>query len=116
MITYNQSVIYHIHLNMSLPLESKLFKGFADESRLSILDTLLSGSKTVSDIVDKTNLSQPNVSAHLSCLFDCALVKKTKKGREVYYRLSCKEIVSIFEAVRKIVKKRGDAIDTCKNY
>jgi DNA-binding transcriptional ArsR family regulator len=101
---------------MSLTLESKLFKGFADESRLSILDTLLSGPKTVSDIVDKTSLSQPNVSAHLSCLFDCSLVKKTKKGREVYYRLSCKEIGSIIEGVRKIVKKRGNTIQACKNY
>lgn len=101
---------------MSLLLESKLFKGFADESRLSILKVLLSGPKTVSDIVDKTKLSQPNVSAHLSCLFDCVLVKKTKKGREVYYRLSCKEIASVIEAVRKILKKRGDAIDACKNY
>lgn len=116
MVTYKQLVIYHTYYCMSLSLESKLFKGFADESRLSILETLLPGPKTVSDIVDKTDLSQPNVSAHLSCLFECGLVKKTKKGREVYYRLSGKEIVSIIEAVRKVVKKRSHAIDSCKNY
>lgn len=101
---------------MPLHLESKLFKGFADDSRLSILEKLISGPKTVSYIVEKTLLSQPNVSAHLSCLFDCALVKKTKKGREVYYRLSSREIAKIIEVVRRIVRKHGKAIVECRNY
>jgi len=42
----------------AVPLKAKLFRGFADSSRLSILETLRSGPMTVSDIVTATWLSQ----------------------------------------------------------
>ncbi len=35
-----------------------------------------------------TELSQSNVSNHLSCLLDCELVHREQQGRFVYYQLS----------------------------
>lgn len=99
-----------------LQLEAKLFKGFADQSRLSILEAILDGPKTVSEIVKATKLSQPNTSAHLSCLLDCGLVRKEKKGREVFYQISVKEIVDIIFTTRKILKKHGKEIYKCTHY
>ena len=99
-----------------MQLESKLFKGFADQSRLSILETILGGSKTVSQIVKATKLSQPNVSAHLACLLDCGLVRKEKRGREVFYRISMKEIKSIFNQARKILSNHSKEIYKCTRY
>ena len=55
-------------------LQAKLFRGFGDPSRLGILDALRNGPLTVSEIVEATSLSQPNVSNHLGCLRDCGLV------------------------------------------
>ena len=57
----------------SIDLQAKLFRGFADPSRLGILDALRNGPLTVSEIVEATSLSQPNVSNHLGCLRDCGL-------------------------------------------
>lgn len=37
-----------------IQLEAKLFKGFADQSRLLILSTIVDGPKTVTEIVEKT--------------------------------------------------------------
>lgn len=55
----------------ALALKAKLFRGFADPSRLSILEALRDGSLSVGEIATATALSQPNVSNHLSCLLDC---------------------------------------------
>ena len=62
---------------LGLSVKAKLFNGFADPSRLSILEALRSGPLTVTDIVTTTGLSQSNVSNHLSCLRDCGLVSKS---------------------------------------
>lgn len=99
-----------------LQLESKLFKGFADKSRLAILKTILASPKTVSDIAEATKLSQPNTSIHLACLLECNLVRKEKKGREVFYRISSKEIKKVIEGARKILSKYSKEIYKCERY
>lgn len=99
-----------------LTLASRLLKGFADRSRLAILSALIDGPKTVSEIVKATELSQPNTSAHLACLLECHLVQRTKKGRQVFYRVSQREIGTIVRAVGKILDRQGDIIDKCNNY
>jgi len=71
-----------------LALKAKFFRGLAEPSRLAILEALLHGPRTVSEIVAATGLSQPNASAHLSCLRDCGLVIREARGRHAYYRLA----------------------------
>jgi DNA-binding transcriptional ArsR family regulator len=72
----------------SIALQAKLFRGFADPSRLSIMETLREGEMTVGEIVEATELSQSNISNHLACLRDCGLVTAEQDGRYVRYRLS----------------------------
>ncbi len=55
-------------------LKAKLFRGLADASRLRVLEAICHQPLTVSAIVAATQLSQSNVSNHLSCLHDCGLV------------------------------------------
>ena len=71
-----------------LSLKAKLFRGFGDTSRLSILESLRGGPLTVGEIVTATGLSQSNVSNHLGCLRDCGLVLAEQEGRYVTYHLS----------------------------
>lgn len=99
-----------------LHLETKLFKGFADKSRLAILKTILTGPKTVSEIVAATKLSQPNTSIHLACLLDCGLVGKEKKGREVFYRISSREIKKVIAGAQNILNDHGKEISNCTRY
>ncbi len=97
-------------------LEAKLFKGFADKSRLLILEALSSGRKSVTEITEETGLSQPNTSAHLTCLLECGLIRKEKKGREVFYEVSTDEVPRIMESVQKILKKFSKEIYDCTRY
>lgn len=99
-----------------LDLESKLFKGFADKSRLAILKTILKTPKTVTAIARATKLSQPNTSLHLACLLECGLVQKEKKGREVFYFASMPDIGKMLATVETIVTKHRQKIKRCKNY
>jgi len=97
-------------------LEAKLFKGFADKSRLLILETISDGPKTVTEIVEGTKLSQPNASAHLACLLECGLIHKEKNGREVIYEIRVKEVFDIIGSAQKILKKFSKEIYDCTRY
>lgn len=99
-----------------IQLEAKLFKGFADQSRLLILSVISDEPKTVTEIVDKTKLSQPNTSAHLACLLECGLIRKEKKGREVFYEVSSKEVSNIIRQAQKVLKQHSKEIYNCTRY
>ncbi len=99
-----------------IQLEAKLFKGFADQSRLSILRTILEKPRTVSEIVKMTKLSQSNTSAHLACLLECGLIRKEKKGREVFYEVSSEEVSSIIRQAQKVLKQHSKEIYNCTRY
>lgn len=92
----------------ALALKAKLYRGFADRSRLSILEALRGGPLSVSAIVETTGLSQSNVSNHLACLADCGLVIREQDGRFVYYQLSdprVDELLALADAVLADVAK-----------
>ena len=99
-----------------IQLEAKLFKGFADQSRLLILSVISNGPKTVTEIVDKAKLSQPNTSAHLACLLECGLIRKEKKGREVFYEVSAKGVSKIILQAQKILEQHSKEIYNCTRY
>jgi DNA-binding transcriptional ArsR family regulator len=101
--------------NNQIKLEAKLFKGLGDESRLAILETMLEGEKNVSEVVDLTGLSQPNVSMHLKCLQGCGLVEQSRKGRHIYYRHSTKDLKKLVNLAKKILKENQKEISECKN-
>lgn len=99
-----------------LHLEAKLFKGFGDSSRLAILELLSEKEQTVSEIVQETELSQPNVSMHLACLLDCGLVQNRKDGRNTFYQLSGEEVKKVIKAARKIISQHSKELFECTRY
>ena len=100
----------------ALKVKSKLFRGFADMSRLSILEALRQGAKNVSQLVAETGLSQPNTSIHLSCLRCCGLIKREYRGRYSYYSIASRKIVRILEAVENSLGEVHDRIEECDRY
>ncbi len=99
-----------------LQLEAKLFKGFGDSSRLAILEVIAEKPITVSEIVEETELSQPNVSMHLACLLDCGLVQKRKEGRNIYYQLSGDEVKEVIKTAKKIISAHSKELFECTRY
>ena len=99
-----------------LQLEAKLFKGFGDPSRLTIIESITEKKLTVSEIVKKTELSQPNVSMHLACLLDCGLVTNTKEGRNSYYELAGTHVEKIVKLAQEIVSQHSKQLFECTRY
>lgn len=93
--------------------KAKLFRGLSDVSRLSILQALSKGSVTVSEIVQHTGLSQPNVSNHLSCLRNCGLVQSKQKGRNIYYSYANQRIGDLLQLVDNIVSDMAHGFQDC---
>lgn len=65
-----------------------VFKGFADPTRLRILNLLAAGRLCVCDIVQLLDLPQPTVSRHLAYLRRTGLVTATRDVRFAYYQLA----------------------------
>ena len=97
-------------------LKAKLFRGFADPSRLAILEALRAGPLTVTDIVASTGLSQPNASNHLGCLRDCGLVAATQEGRYVRYQLSDPRVAALLGLADELLADVARGIYECTRY
>lgn len=65
-----------------------LFKGFADPTRLRVLNALVAGELCVCDLVDLLGLAQPAVSRHLAYLRRMGLVEATREWKFAHYRLA----------------------------
>lgn len=100
----------------SIEIQSKLFRGFSDPSRLSILNALRDGAVAVNEIVEATGLSQPNVSNHLGCLRDCGLVISEQQGRFVYYELSDKRVEKLLRLADELLADVAKGVYECTRY
>lgn len=100
----------------SLNLKSKLFRGFADSSRLSIVESLREGPRSVTEIVEITGLTQPNASNHLACLLDCGLVEREARGRYAYYRLADGRVRELLEIADAIMEEIAPGFYVCPKY
>jgi ArsR family transcriptional regulator len=65
-----------------------LFRGFADPTRLRILNALAAGELCVCDLVDLLQMAQPAVSRHLAYLRRAGLVEATREWKFAHYRLA----------------------------
>lgn len=97
-------------------LKAKLFRGFSDTSRLSILDVLQEGPLTVGEIVETTGLSQSNTSNHLACLRDCGLVVAEQQGRYVTYRLSDPRVPELLSLAESLLADVARGVYQCTRY
>lgn len=100
----------------NIELQAKLFRGFADPSRLSILETLREGERSVGDLVQATGLTQPNVSNHLSCLRDCGLVTIRQQGRFAYYSLSDERVARLLALADGLLADVARGVYECTRY
>lgn len=96
-------------------LRAILFHGFSDPRRLAIVEELAVGERRVGEIVAATGLAQPSVSTHLGCLWECGLVARERRGREVHYRL-IEGVDELMIAADGILDRAGDTVGACPKY
>jgi len=95
---------------------SDLIKEISEPSRRSILLELKSGPLSVSDLVQRTGLKQPNVSNHLAKLKGRGVVRATKLGRTVYYSVAAPEILDGLMNQGAVAEPEISLPDACREY
>jgi DNA-binding transcriptional ArsR family regulator len=98
------------------PLRAKFFRGLADPSRLAIMESLRPAPQTVGAIVAATGLTQSNVSNHLSCLFECGLVSRERRGKFMVYGLADGRVESLLALADAVIGDLADALGACVRY
>ncbi len=103
----------------TLPQVDELFKGFADPTRIRILNVLAAGELCVCDIHDILGLPQSLVSRHLARLRNAGLVEVERTTQFAHYSLAAPDnsvqrnlvhcVKSCFKGIEGLDRERKDA-------
>ena len=90
--------IYCIHAEMC--------KVFSNPTRLEILNLLRDKEMSVTQLIERTKLSQANISQHLGIMKSKGIVESSRKGKNIYYKLTNPKIIKAFDIIREVLKER----------
>jgi DNA-binding transcriptional ArsR family regulator len=86
----------------------EVIAALADPLRLALLQALMAGPATVSELVAQTGASQPNVSNHLALLRERGLVRASRQGRQSIYVLRDATVAQLVESLAVLAGTLAD--------
>ena len=87
-------------------LHAEICKTLANPKRLEIINALRDGEKNVSELVGIVNISQTNISQHLTILRQKNIVSARRDGSHIYYKLAYPEMIKACEIIRDVLQKQ----------
>jgi len=87
-------------------LHAEMCKVFSNSTRLEILNLLRDKELSVTELIEKTKLSQANISQHLGIMKNKGIVESRRKGKNTYYKLTNHKIIKAFNLIREVLKER----------
>jgi len=97
-----------------MEIRRDVFQAIADPTRRAILGLVAIHSMTPGAIAENFDSSRQTISKHIQILTECALLKQTQSGREIYYHFNArkmKEIADWVEPYRKLWEGRLNAMN-----
>ncbi len=85
----------------ALEKASECLKTLAHPQRLRMVQMLLYAEHTVGQLAEACGIAQHAASIHLGRMKDRGLLKAERRGREVYYQVAEKGLVSIINCIEK---------------
>ncbi|MCI0537483.1 MAG: metalloregulator ArsR/SmtB family transcription factor [Verrucomicrobiales bacterium] len=89
---------------------SRVFQALGEPMRLRLLDALVSGERSVSELVTATGASQPNVSKPLSVLTNAGLLRRRKDGLKACYSVVGETPFRLLTLMRMTAKRARNRI------
>lgn len=83
---------------------AKVIKALAHPTRLYIIDVLSGGEKCVCELTELVGADMSTISKHLSILKSAGLVRDSKRGQWVWYKLACPCVMSFLDCIESVVK------------
>src|SRR5437867_10124525 len=93
---------------------ARYFRVFGDPTRVRIVEALLEGERTVSELVQLTGAPQSRVSNHLACLKWCRVAESDRRGRQVVYRITDPRVRQLLEAAAGVAVDHCDHLASCR--
>ena len=87
-------------------LHAEICKIFSNSTRLEILNLLRDKEMSVTELIEKTKLSQANISQHLSIMKSKGIVASNRKGKNIYYKLTTPKITKAFDIIREVLSEK----------
>ena len=84
------------------------FKVLAEPARLSVLNELRGGPRSVSELIEATGLNQANLSKHLQLLHAHGFVARRRDGAFVIYALADRSVFELCDIMCGQLKRRAD--------
>ena len=92
-------------------LHAEMCKTISNPRRQAILDTIRGGEMTVSELIEKTGISQANLSQHLSILRSKGVVKTRREGNNVHYSISNLKIIEAYDLISEVLEDSATSRD-----
>jgi len=84
-------------------LHASICHTLASPKRLEIIDKLRIGELSVTELVEALEISQSNLSQHLSVMRQRGIVTTRREGLNVFYRLSNSKITQACDLMRQVL-------------
>jgi ArsR family transcriptional regulator, virulence genes transcriptional regulator len=93
----NKNDFYNLHADVC--------KTISNPNRQAILDMMRSGEITVTELVNKTGISQANLSQHLAILRSKGVVNTRRDGNNIYYSISNMKIIQAYDLISEVLQE-----------
>ena len=90
-------------------LHASICHTLANPKRLEIIDKLRVGELSVTELVEALEISQSNLSQHLSVMRQRGIVTTRRDGLNVFYRLSNSKITQACDLMRQVLLENLEA-------
>jgi DNA-binding transcriptional ArsR family regulator len=94
-------------------LTARYFRALSDPLRLTILEILLDGEKSVEQIRAALGVKQPRLSNQLACLRWCDFVTTRREGTRIFYSISEPTIRDVLRLADKALTNQAERIAAC---
>ena len=95
---------------------SELFTVVADDTRRRILDLLVVQDRSVNELVDLFDVSQPAISRHLRILREAGLVTVRQDGQRRIYQLDGHRLLELDQWLAPFRRFWADQLDNLEEY
>ena len=94
-----------------------MFKAFADENRIQILELLRDGERCACRLLEEMKITQPTLSHHMKILCDSGIVVGRKEGKWMHYSISADGLENVRNYVDELTvntKMGDDSHESCR--
>jgi len=90
----------------ALEIVAARFRALGDPTRLKLVQLLFDGEQSVLELCNLTQMSQANISKHLSILSEQGLLARRKEGLYVFYSIADQSLYDLCSLVCESLSER----------